>query len=78
MGDVGSLSLGGAIGMLAVLTKNELILLIVSGLFVVEAMSVMIQVIRYKLRKKRILQDGADPPPLRAQGLARTEDHRAV
>ena len=39
MGDVGSLSLGGAIGMLAVLTKNELVLLIVGGLFVVEALS---------------------------------------
>ena len=39
MGDVGSLGLGGAIGMLAVLTKNELVLLIVGGLFVVEALS---------------------------------------
>jgi phospho-N-acetylmuramoyl-pentapeptide-transferase len=43
MGDVGALSLGGAIGMLAVLTKNELVLLIVGGLFVVEALSVIIQ-----------------------------------
>ena len=56
MGDVGSLSLGGAIGMLAVLTKNELILLIVGGLFVVEALSVMIQVGSYKLRKKRVFK----------------------
>ncbi|HET6612906.1 MAG TPA: phospho-N-acetylmuramoyl-pentapeptide-transferase [Kofleriaceae bacterium] len=54
MGDVGSLSLGGAIGMLAVLTKNELILLIVGGLFVVEALSVIIQVGSYKTRKKRV------------------------
>jgi phospho-N-acetylmuramoyl-pentapeptide-transferase len=54
MGDVGSLSLGGGIGMVAVLTKNELVLLIVGGLFVVEALSVMIQVGSFKLRKKRV------------------------
>jgi phospho-N-acetylmuramoyl-pentapeptide-transferase len=56
MGDVGSLSLGGGIGMLAVLTKNEVTLLIVGGLFVVEALSVMIQVGSYKLRKKRVFK----------------------
>jgi phospho-N-acetylmuramoyl-pentapeptide-transferase len=78
MGDVGSLSLGGGIGMLAVLTKNEVTLLIVGGLFVVEALSVMIQVGSYKLRKEARLQDGAHPPPLRAQGLGRAEDHRAL
>ncbi|HKE17796.1 MAG TPA: phospho-N-acetylmuramoyl-pentapeptide-transferase [Kofleriaceae bacterium] len=54
MGDVGALSLGGAVGMLAVLTKNELVLLIVGGLFVVEALSVIIQVGSYKLRRKRV------------------------
>jgi phospho-N-acetylmuramoyl-pentapeptide-transferase len=54
MGDVGALSLGGAIGMLAVLTKNELVLLIVGGLFVVETASVIIQVGSYKLRRKRV------------------------
>jgi phospho-N-acetylmuramoyl-pentapeptide-transferase len=52
MGDVGSLPLGAAIGMLAVLTKNELVLLIVGGLFVVEAMSSIIQVGVYKWTKK--------------------------
>lgn len=52
MGDVGSLGLGGAIGMLAVLTKNELVLLIVGGLFVVEALSVIIQTSVYKATKK--------------------------
>src|SRR5688500_5996166 len=54
MGDVGALSLGGAIGMLAVLTKNELVLVIVGGLFVFEALSVIIQVGSYKLRRKRV------------------------
>lgn len=52
MGDVGSLSLGGAIGMLAVLTKNEIVLLVVGGLFVVEALSSIIQTGVYKLTKK--------------------------
>ena len=52
MGDVGALSLGGAIGMLAVLTKNEIVLLIVGGLFVVEALSVIIQTGVFKATKK--------------------------
>jgi len=52
MGDVGALSLGGAIGMLAVLTKNELVLLIVGGLFVVEAASVIIQTSVFKATKR--------------------------
>ena len=51
MGDVGALGLGGAIGMLAVLTKNEIVLLIVGGLFVVEALSVIIQTGVYKATK---------------------------
>jgi phospho-N-acetylmuramoyl-pentapeptide-transferase len=56
MGDVGSLSLGGAIGMLAVLTKNELTLLLVGGLFVIETLSVIIQVGSYKMRGKRVFK----------------------
>jgi len=56
MGDVGSLSLGGSIGMLAVLTKNELILLLVGGLFVIEALSVIIQVGSFKTRGKRVFR----------------------
>jgi phospho-N-acetylmuramoyl-pentapeptide-transferase len=56
MGDVGSLSIGGAIGMLAVLTKNELVLMLVGGLFVVEALSVIIQVGSFKMRGKRVFK----------------------
>jgi len=56
MGDVGALGLGGAIGMLAVLTKNELVLLIAGGLFVVEALSVIIQVGSFKTRGKRVFK----------------------
>ncbi len=52
MGDVGSLSLGASIGMLAVLTKNELVLLIVGGLFVFEALSVIIQTTSFKLTRR--------------------------
>jgi phospho-N-acetylmuramoyl-pentapeptide-transferase len=56
MGDVGSLSLGGAIGMMAVITKHELVLILVGGIFVVEVLSVILQVGYFKLtRGKRIL-----------------------
>lgn len=54
MGDVGSLSLGGGIGMLALLTKNELLGLIVGGVFVLETASVITQVTSYKLFGKRV------------------------
>ena len=54
MGDVGSLSLGGGLGMLAVLTKNELLSILLGGIFVVEAVSVITQVASFKLFKKRI------------------------
>jgi phospho-N-acetylmuramoyl-pentapeptide-transferase len=56
MGDVGSLSLGGALGALAVVTKHELILIIVGGIFVAETVSVMLQVASYKLTGKRIFR----------------------
>lgn len=56
MGDVGSLSLGGALGMIAVLTKNEFLFVVVGGVFVMEAVSVILQVGSYKLRKKRIFK----------------------
>ncbi len=56
MGDVGSLSLGGALGTLAVVTKHELILVIVGGIFVMETVSVILQVASYKLTGKRIFR----------------------
>ena len=56
MGDVGSLSLGGALGTIAVLTKNEILFAIIGGIFVVEALSVIIQVVSYKTRKKRVFK----------------------
>jgi len=54
MGDVGSLALGGGLGMLAVFTKTELLSLILGGIFVVEAASVVTQVVSFKLFKKRV------------------------
>jgi phospho-N-acetylmuramoyl-pentapeptide-transferase len=54
MGDTGSLSLGGALGAVAVATKNEIVLSIVGGLFVVETISVIIQVFWYKRTGKRV------------------------
>lgn len=54
MGDVGSLALGAALGIVAVMTKNEILLMIVGGVFVIEALSVVFQVVSYKLRRKRV------------------------
>lgn len=56
MGDVGSLSLGAALGTVAVVTKHEILLAIVGGIFVVEALSVILQVSSFKLRRKRIFR----------------------
>ncbi|MDH4163294.1 MAG: phospho-N-acetylmuramoyl-pentapeptide-transferase, partial [Nitrospirota bacterium] len=56
MGDVGALSLGGALGAMAVVTKHELILVVTGGIFVAEVVSVMLQVASYKLTGKRIFR----------------------
>ena len=56
MGDVGSLSLGGGLGTIAVVAKQEILLVIVGGIFVVEALSVIFQVGSYKYRGKRIFR----------------------
>ena len=51
---IGSLALGGALGMLSILTKHEILFALVGGIFVLEALSVIIQVVSYKTRKKRV------------------------
>lgn len=56
MGDTGSLSFGGALGTVAVITKHELVLAIIGGLFVLEAVSVIIQVASFKLTGKRVFR----------------------
>jgi phospho-N-acetylmuramoyl-pentapeptide-transferase len=55
MGDTGSLGLGGAIGALAVMTQTELLLIILGGIFVIEALSVAVQVVAFKLFGRRVL-----------------------
>jgi phospho-N-acetylmuramoyl-pentapeptide-transferase len=56
MGDVGSLALGGALGMLAVLTKNEFVSAILNGVFLVEAVSVIVQVASFRTTGKRVFR----------------------
>jgi len=56
MGDVGSLSLGGTLGVIAVIIKQEILLFFVGGIFVIEALSVILQVSSFKLRSKRIFR----------------------
>jgi phospho-N-acetylmuramoyl-pentapeptide-transferase len=56
MGDVGSLSLGAALGLLAVIARHELVLVIMGGVFVVETLSVIVQVASYKLTGRRVFR----------------------
>ena len=56
MGDTGSLALGGMLGSMAVAIKHEIVLGIIGGLFVLEALSVMIQVVSFKLTGKRVFK----------------------
>ncbi|MFE0759020.1 phospho-N-acetylmuramoyl-pentapeptide-transferase [Inquilinus sp. NPDC058860] len=56
MGDTGSLSMGGALGAIAMITKHEIVLAIIGGLFVLEAVSVMVQVASFKLTGKRVFR----------------------
>jgi len=70
MGDVGSLALGGALGTVALVTKQEIPLAIVGGIFVVEALSVIFQVGSYKLRKKRVFRMAPIHHHFELKGLA--------
>ena len=56
MGDTGSLAIGGMLGMIAICTKQELLLAVVGGVFVMEAGSVILQVISFKMTGKRIFR----------------------
>jgi len=56
MGDVGALALGAAVGVLAVLVRQEIVLMIMGGVFVLETISVIMQVVSFKLTGKRIFQ----------------------
>ena len=69
MGDTGSLSLGGALGAIAVATKHEIVLAIIGGLFVLETVSVIVQVVVVQAHRQAGLPHGAAPPSFRAEGL---------
>jgi hypothetical protein len=80
MGDIGALALGAALGTVAVIVRQELVLVIMGGIFVMETVSVILQVASFKLTGKRrpSIPHGADPSPLRAEGLAGAARHRAL
>ena len=75
MGDVGALSLGGALGTIAVIARQEIVLAIMGGVFVAEVLSVMIQVSWFKVHQEKVwrgpahLPHGAAASPLREEGL---------
>ena len=78
MGDVGSLALGAALATVAILIKQELLLLIVGGVFVIEALSVVIQVGVVQDDRPARVQDGAAAPPLRADRVERAQGHHPI
>ena len=78
MGDTGALGLGGALAALAVFTKTEVLLVIIGGVFVIEALSVAIQVIASSNDGEAGLPHGPDSPPLRDDGVDREQDHRPL
>src|SRR5258707_4563672 len=69
MGDTGSLGLGGAVGGLAVMTQTEVLLIIIGGIFVIEALSVAVQVFSFKMFRRRGLPMGPVPHPLQPMAL---------
>lgn len=73
MGDVGSLSIGGFIGIMAVLTKNELVLVVLGGVFVVEALSVITQVASFKLTGRRVFKMAPIHHHFELKGLTETK-----
>ena len=73
MGDVGSLSLGGFLGAMAVFTNNELLMLILGGVFVVEAVSVIMQVVSFKLTGKRVFKMAPIHHHFELKGLSETK-----
>lgn len=73
MGDVGSLSLGGFLGIMAVITQNELLMIVLGGVFVVEALSVITQVISFKLTGKRVFKMAPIHHHFELKGLTETK-----
>ena len=78
MGDTGSLSIGAALGTISVVTKHELVLAIIGGLFVLEAISVIVQVASFKMTGTARLPHGAAAPSFRAEGVGRADDRHPL
>ena len=75
MGDTGSLSLGGALGAIAVAVKHEIVLAVIGGLFVLETVSVIVQVVVVQAHRQARFRHGAAASSFRAEGVAGA-DHR--
>ncbi len=73
MGDVGSLSLGGFLGVMAVMTRNEILMVVLGGVFVVEALSVITQVMSFKLTGKRVFKMAPIHHHYELKGLTETK-----
>ena len=73
MGDTGSLALGGLVAGLSIVTRTELLLVVIGGVFVVEALSVRVQIAVFRTTRRRVFRMAPVPPPLRAGRLGR--DH---
>ena len=78
MGDTGSLALGAALAGLALVTGTELLLVLIGAIFVGEALSVIIQVVSFRIVAPPGVPHGADPSPFRTQELVGDQDHRAL
>ena len=78
MGDTGSLGLGGAIAALAVMTKTEVLLIVMGGIFVIEALSVLIQVFSFQVFRKRVFLMAPIHHHFELQGVVGDEDHPAL
>ena len=73
MGDTGSLALGGLIAGLSIVTRTELLLVVIGGVFVVEVLSVAVQIAVFRTTRRRVFRMAPVPPPLRARRVGR--DH---
>ena len=78
MGDTGSLAIGAGLAGLALMTDTHLLLPIIGGLYVLETLSVIIQVASFRLFQPAGVPHGADPPPLRAARVAGDDGDRAL
>ncbi len=78
MGDTGSMGLGGALAAFAIMTKTEALLILIGGIFLIEALSVILQVFTLQVPRQARAPHGPAPPPLRDEGLVGDPHHGAL